>query len=738
MSLGLLIATVSETTILCVICLAVLFGNLSLYIIVYKNKDLRTITNLYILNLAAADIMVSVLSIPFTMVTVITGRWLFGDTACAALGFFTSLSFIASVMSLGMIAINRYFYIVKWNTYTKTFSKKKALLYAAAVWAVSISLASPPLFGWAEYRFIPGKSYCFVYWPSNVYFMFFMFTVCFFGPLSVMAFSYYNILTFTKNLNRRVSVGRNNLTPPPQIHEPETEKETQNRNIPDSELDHNIADRPRVNRRDGSKLNLESKSQEFRVTPEETKMTNTFLLVVALFIICWAPFAIAMFFDVYYPSPLPRAVDIASLLLGYLNSMCNPILYGLRNSAFKQGFLNLYSRFLPKRFRPSNVTQLEMNENAPPCELEMSLGVLGTVSETIILCVISLAAVIGNLGLYIMVYKNKDLRTITNLYILNLAAADIMVSVLSIPFTVVTVITGRWLFGDTACVALGFFTMLSFIASVMSLGMIAINRYFYIVKWNTYKNNFSKKKALLYAATVWAVSISLASPPLFGWAEYRFIPGKSYCFVYWPSNVYFMYFMITVCFFGPLSVMAFSYYNILTFTKNLKKRLAVSRNNLTSPPQIHEPATERETQNRNIPDSELDHDIAERPSVNRPESKSQEFRVTPEETKTTNTFLLVVALFIICWAPFSITMFFDVYYSSPLPRAVDMASLLLGYLNSICNPILYGLRNSAFKQGFLNLYSRFLPERFRRSNVTQLEMNANVNPRDLEVENAVL
>ncbi len=360
MSLGLL-ATVAETTILCVISLAVLFGNLSLYIMVYKNKDLRIITNLYILNLAAADIMVSVLSIPFTVVTVITGRWLFGDTACVALGFFTILSFIASVMSLGMIAINRYFYIVKWNTYKDTFSKKKALLYAAAVWAVSISLASPPLFGWAEYRFIPGKSYCFVYWPSNVYFMYFMITVCFFGPLSVMAFSYYKILSFTKNLKRRIAVSRNNLTPPPQFHEPATEKKTQNRNNPDSELDHDIAEGPSMNRRDESKL--KSKSQNFQVTPEETKMTNTCLLVVALFIICWAPFAITMFFDVYYPSPLPRAVDMVSLLLGYLNSMCNPILYGLRNSAFKQGFLNLYSKFLPKRFRPSNVTQLEMNAN---------------------------------------------------------------------------------------------------------------------------------------------------------------------------------------------------------------------------------------------------------------------------------------------------------------------------------------------------------------------------------------
>ena len=359
MSLSLLIAF-TESTILSLICLAALMGNLSLYIIVYKNKDLQTITNLYILNLAAADFMVSVLSIPFTVVTVIAGRWLFGDTARVALGFFTILSFIASVMSLGMIAINRYFYVVKWNTYKKTFSKKKSFLYAAAVWLVSISLASPPLFGWAEYRVIPGKSYCFVYWPSNVYFMYFMITVCFFGPLSAIAFSYYNILTFTRNVKRRIAISRQkNLAPPPQLETPLAANETLNSNLPDSKLGHDEAERTQINRQSHCKLDLKSKSEVYQLTPEETKMTNTILLVVALFVLCWAPFAITMFFDVYYPRPLPRAVDIASLLLGYLNSMCNPILHGLRNSAFKQGFQDLYSRFLPKRYRPTHVTLVE-------------------------------------------------------------------------------------------------------------------------------------------------------------------------------------------------------------------------------------------------------------------------------------------------------------------------------------------------------------------------------------------
>ena len=203
-------------------------------------------------------------------------------------------------------------------------------------------------------------------------------------------------------------------------------------------------------------------------------------------------------------------------------------------------------------------------------DLTMTLSefVAGTVFETTFLSCILTSALIGNVSLFVIVYKKRNLLTVTNMFILNLAAADILVSVLSMPTTLITIIKQRWVFGLPACVVSGYITILSFIASVMSLAMIAINRYFHIVKWNTYNNTFSRKKASVYVAAVWVVSISLACPPLFGWAEYRFIPEKSYCFVYWPANVYFVYFMITVCFFGPLLVIAFSYFKIIMFTRN--------------------------------------------------------------------------------------------------------------------------------------------------------------------------
>ena len=55
---------------------------------------------------------------------------------------------------------------------------------------------------------------------------------------------------------------------------------------------------------------------------------------------CWAPFVATMFLDVYFPRPLPRVVDIGTLLLGYANSTFNPIAYGIRNPNFRKELLS--------------------------------------------------------------------------------------------------------------------------------------------------------------------------------------------------------------------------------------------------------------------------------------------------------------------------------------------------------------------------------------------------------------
>ena len=219
--------------------------------------------------------------------------------------------------------------MVQWKKYRSIFTRRRAFLFAGMVWLTSLLLSIPPLFGWAEYRYIPGKSYCFVFWPSDVYYMYFMLTICFFGPLMSICVSYFNILKFTRESKRRVKTVNQHIN--------NTHEET----LTEQENDVSVVD--------------EKYKRRFRMTREEIKITNTLLIVVACFMVCWAPFVVTMFLDVYFPRPLPRVFDIATLLLGYANSMCNPIVYGIRNQNFRRELVSFLRSCYFSRFNTTRV-----------------------------------------------------------------------------------------------------------------------------------------------------------------------------------------------------------------------------------------------------------------------------------------------------------------------------------------------------------------------------------------------
>ena len=323
-------SAIIEAFILVIICAVSIFGNITLFVIFTRRKILRTIANGFLLNLAFADLLVSVLNMPITVVTIVEQRWIFGDRACELLGFTTMLSFVSSVMSLAMIAINRYFYVVQWKSYPSIFTLGRSVLFVGIVWLMSVLLSIPPLFGWAEYRYVPGKSYCFVSWSSDVYYMYFMLTTCFFGPLSVVFVSYFNILKFTKESRQRL----NRHSEKKKKYQEGTET-AQGNAIP---------------------VKQTRRRTIFNMSRDEVKITNTLLIIVAVFLACWTPFAITMFIDVYSPFSLPRSIDIGSLVLGYANSMCNPLVYGIRNQAFRREMFRLYAGCGSKCLRSGRIS----------------------------------------------------------------------------------------------------------------------------------------------------------------------------------------------------------------------------------------------------------------------------------------------------------------------------------------------------------------------------------------------
>ena len=190
-----------------------------------------------------------------------------------------------------------------------------------------------------------------------------------------------------------------------------------------------------------------------------------------------------------------------------------------------------------------------------------------TIIEVMCLFCVFIGAFFGNTMLFYIVLKNRNLQTKGNVFILNLAIADLLVAFVNLPVTIVTVIAEDWILGRTVCLISGFITLLTFVASCMALSMISINRYHAIVHWTSYENTYTRRKCVLYVCITWGITIALSVPPFFGWAEFSYDPGQSYCFAEWTVSKSYTIFMISACLCGPLAVMSYCYVKIIRFHK---------------------------------------------------------------------------------------------------------------------------------------------------------------------------
>ncbi|XP_041377906.1 melatonin receptor type 1A-like [Gigantopelta aegis] len=366
---------VIEGTILSIIWIFTFLGNISLWIIILRTRGLREQSYHMLLILSFADLLVSAVSMPITVVTIAAGDWLFSDATCIAIGFLTMLTFIASVMSLGAISLNRYVKICQARHYQRIYTSRNVALMAVGVWTLSLLLAMPPLIGWGKYDFLPTQSFCFCDWKASVSYTIFMITMCFGGPCTVMTFCYVNILrVFRKSTDRLFGSGKSlfkssrclgkvSQDPSSVSHGKieikivsvsavdsvgQTPAESENHEISSQNL-LTVGRRPsqkkvQLSKDSFSQSNRDSQTERraLRRRHEEYVLAVSLLLVIFIFIVCWLPFCIAMFITVFSPNKVPRAFDMFALLLGYANSSCNPIIYGFMNKRFKREYWKLF------------------------------------------------------------------------------------------------------------------------------------------------------------------------------------------------------------------------------------------------------------------------------------------------------------------------------------------------------------------------------------------------------------
>nr|XP_055061347.1 neuropeptide Y receptor type 2 [Misgurnus anguillicaudatus] len=180
-------------------------GNSLVIYVVYNFKNLHTVTNYFITNLAVADLLVNTLCLPFTLMYTLYGEWKFGQVMCYLLPFAQGLAVHVSTITLNVIALDRYRSIVH-HMETK-MSKDMCVVVIVVTWVVSAILASPlAIFReYVTFNLTPEQSIqgCAEKWPGSsangTIYSIAMFFLQYGLPLCIISFAYTRIWNKLRN-----------------------------------------------------------------------------------------------------------------------------------------------------------------------------------------------------------------------------------------------------------------------------------------------------------------------------------------------------------------------------------------------------------------------------------------------------------------------------------------------------------------------------------------------------------
>lgn len=168
----------------------------------------------------------------------------------------------------------------------------------------------------------------------------------------------------------------------------------------------------------------------------------------------------------------------------------------------------------------------------------------------------------GNLLVCFAVYRNPTLRQPSNYYILSLALSDILQALFTMPLSVGKLATSEWHYGLPSC----YFMVISMLSlastSIFTMALMAMNRYYKIVKPAKYHNLFTKKFIIVTGSIAWILPIlnSTLTVLAFGF-DVSPHPGLATCKVelkkfYFPVLIIFQntpFFAIVFCYTGKFT-----------------------------------------------------------------------------------------------------------------------------------------------------------------------------------------
>ncbi|XP_076996281.1 pyroglutamylated RF-amide peptide receptor [Tamandua tetradactyla] len=287
-------------------------------------------------------------------------------------------------------------------------------------------------------------------------------------------------------------------------------------------------------------------------------------------------------------------------------------------------------------------------------------------------------ALVGNALVLGVVARGRAMRTPTHVFICSLALSDLLVALFCVPVTILQNVSDAWRGGTFICKMVPFVQVTAVVTEILTMTCIAVERHQGLVHPFRMKCQHPKRRAFTMLGVVWLVAIIVGSPM---WhvqrleVQYDVLYEKEHvcCLETWPSRAHrrtYSTFLLAALFLLPLLAM-------LALYGRAGRRLCARRR---------------------VGDS------AALPAA----PGGGTAKAARKKKRAVVMMVMVVALFAVCWAPFHVVHMmaeysnFEKEYDDVTIKMVFAIVQVIGFFNSICNPIVYAFMNENFKKKILS------------------------------------
>uniref|UniRef100_H0WAN4 Trace amine-associated receptor 1 n=1 Tax=Cavia porcellus TaxID=10141 RepID=H0WAN4_CAVPO len=279
-------------SLMVLIILTTLAGNLLVIISISHFKQLHTPTNWLIHSLAIVDFLLGCLAMPYSMVRSVEHCWYFGEIFCKIHTSADIMLSSASIFHLSFISIDRYYAVCDPLRYKTRMSILVTFVMIFVSWSVPAVFAFGMIFmelnfkGTEDvyYEHIHCRGGCVVFFSKITGVVAFMISFCI--PGSVMLCVYCRIYFIAKEQARSIKVASQTL------------------------------------------------QTGFEV--KKWKAETTLGIVLGVFFVCWCPFFVCMVLGPFLGYTIPQTLSEALIWFGYLNSTFNPMIYAFFYPQFRK------------------------------------------------------------------------------------------------------------------------------------------------------------------------------------------------------------------------------------------------------------------------------------------------------------------------------------------------------------------------------------------------------------------